>query len=79
MCCIAYSFLPCCIGAYNRSKLAEKYNIPEGFAAGALKHCCCGPCAGVQDINLVLVKENKTWGFTSVSAGAAPAAEVMER
>ena len=31
MCCIAYSFLPCCIGAYNRSKLAEKYNIPESY------------------------------------------------
>ena len=78
-CCIAMYVLPCCTGIYNRGKLAEKYNINEPMTSAAVKYCCCTVCAVIQDVNLVLVKENKTWGCPSVANGAPPATETMER
>mmetsp|Transcript_8577 Transcript_8577/g.21935 ORF Transcript_8577/g.21935 Transcript_8577/m.21935 type:complete len:130 (-) Transcript_8577:155-544(-) len=79
-CCCLYMVCPVCIGCYNRGRLAEKYNIDETQIVSCLKHWCCHCCASIQDMNLVAVKENKTWGlFAMESSGAPPSADVMLR
>lgn len=78
-CCFGIYLFGPCVGTYNRVKLAEKYNINEPVIGAFGKYCCCLPCAIVQDINLVLVKENKTWGCGKVVGGAPANAEEMAR
>mmetsp|Transcript_3581 Transcript_3581/g.10987 ORF Transcript_3581/g.10987 Transcript_3581/m.10987 type:complete len:120 (-) Transcript_3581:1501-1860(-) len=58
----------CCVGAYNRHKLTEKYNIDQSCAVTVLAHCCCAPCAQIQDMNLILTKENMTWGCCGIES-----------
>ncbi|KAJ1456871.1 hypothetical protein M885DRAFT_516426 [Pelagophyceae sp. CCMP2097] len=80
-CCAAYSPLVCCAVCYNRGKLAEKYNIDEGGCAACMKTVFCTCCVMLQDVNLILVKENKTWGClgVAVDGGAPAAADAMAR
>lgn len=78
-CCCAVQCCPCCVGAHNRSKLTEKYNIDEPMLKSVCAHCCCSCCALVQDMNLILVKENKTWGCPFVEIGAPARPETMDR
>ncbi|KAJ8605649.1 hypothetical protein CTAYLR_000154 [Chrysophaeum taylorii] len=77
VCCLCMTTpLRPCVGAYNRGRLAEKYNIDESMAMAIFAHCCCNCCAVIQDINLVITKENATWGCITVEPGAPPASEI---
>mmetsp|Transcript_16410 Transcript_16410/g.51407 ORF Transcript_16410/g.51407 Transcript_16410/m.51407 type:complete len:130 (+) Transcript_16410:75-464(+) len=71
-CCCAFSMCPWCVGTYNRGRLAEKYNIDESIAMSCLVYFCCACCASIQDMNLVCVKENKTWGCCALESSGAP-------
>jgi len=61
-CCAISTPCTCCVGSYNRHKLTEKYNIDESCAATVLSWFFCPCCAFIQDLNLIMTKENKTIG-----------------
>jgi len=66
--CILAIF-PCC-RAMTRGKIREHYGIEGGFAGDCCVHCCCAPCAILQEAHEIDDRG------TNAAAGA-PAGQAM--
>lgn len=50
----------------GRIALMKHYNIEEPYFATCFSRCCCPCCAGVQEVNTVMVREGLLYDFCSL-------------
>jgi len=50
----------------GRNALAAKYGITESSFDSFVAACCCRPCAQVQEVNTVMVREGLHYGCASL-------------
>lgn len=68
-------------GYAARRQIVEKYGIKEDPANSLIISCACGPCARVQEVNAILVRERHTYGCARIipDQPTPPRAKVMKR